>query len=80
MGGRQTELIRRQDYEPVGMVSAAPMSGNWFHAHFGASKEPLRLTAWLVPMLPDASAAGPVRRQSITALSDERRRHGDSLQ
>ena len=33
-----TEEIRRQDYEPVGMVSAAPMSGNWFHAHFGAEQ------------------------------------------
>jgi hypothetical protein len=36
----------RVDYEPVGMVSAAPMSGDWFHQHFGISKEPLRLTAW----------------------------------
>ena len=36
----------RQDYEPVGMVAAAPMSGNWFHQHFGVSKEPLRLSAW----------------------------------
>ena len=24
----------RVDYEPVGMVSAAPMSGDWFHQHF----------------------------------------------
>jgi hypothetical protein len=22
------------------------MSGDWFHQHFGVSKEPLRLTAW----------------------------------
>ena len=36
----RADQVRRQDYEPVGMVSAAPMSGNWFHAHFGASKEP----------------------------------------
>ena len=38
--------VMRQDYEPVGMVSAAPMSGDWFHQHFGVSKEALRLTAW----------------------------------
>lgn len=38
--------VMRQDYEPVGMVSAAPMSGDWFHQHFGVSKKPLRLTAW----------------------------------
>lgn len=40
------DKVLRQDYEPVGMVSAAPMSGDWFHQHFGVSKEPLRLTAW----------------------------------
>jgi mannose-6-phosphate isomerase-like protein (cupin superfamily) len=43
--GKRSEVVRI-DYEPVGMVSAAPMSGDWFHQHFGISKEPLRLTAW----------------------------------
>jgi len=38
--------VRRQDYEFGGMVSAAPMAGDWFHQHFGVSKKPLRLTAW----------------------------------
>jgi quercetin dioxygenase-like cupin family protein len=42
----QGDKVLRQDYEPVGMISAAPMSGDWFHQHFGVSKEPLRLTAW----------------------------------
>jgi quercetin dioxygenase-like cupin family protein len=40
------DKVLRQDYAPGGMVSAAPMSGNWFHQHFGVSKEPLRVTAW----------------------------------
>lgn len=40
------DKVLRQDYEPVGMVSAAPMSGDWFHQHFGVSKGPLRMTAW----------------------------------
>jgi len=34
------------------MVSAAPMSGDWFHQHFGVSAEPLRLTAWFGPFKP----------------------------
>jgi hypothetical protein len=34
------------------MVSAAPMSGDWFHQHFGVSAEPLRLTAWFGPFQP----------------------------
>ncbi len=40
------DKVMRQDYEFGGMVSAAPMSGDWFHQHFGISKDPLRLTAW----------------------------------
>jgi hypothetical protein len=46
------DKVMRQDYEPVGMVTAAPMSGEWFHQHFGASKGPLRLTAWFGPIHP----------------------------
>jgi hypothetical protein len=45
----RADKVMRQEYEPVGMVSAAPMSGDWFHQHFGASKEPLRLMAWHGP-------------------------------
>jgi len=41
--------VLRQDYEPVGMVSAAPRSGDWFHQHFGVASDPLRLTAWFGP-------------------------------
>ncbi len=41
-----SQYVQRQDYEYGGMVTAAPMSGDWFHQHFGISKDPLRLTAW----------------------------------
>ncbi len=53
------EQVRRQDYEPVGMVSAAPMGGNWFHAHFGTSKQPLRLSAWFGPNAPGRERGRP---------------------
>ncbi len=43
------ENVYRQDYEPVGLVTAAPYGGDWFHAHFGISKEPLRLIGWYGP-------------------------------
>lgn len=45
----QADRVVRQDYEPVGMVSAAPMGGQWFHQHFGVGREPLRLMAWFGP-------------------------------
>jgi oxalate decarboxylase/phosphoglucose isomerase-like protein (cupin superfamily) len=53
------DQVRRQDYEPVGLVSAAPMGGNWFHAHFGISKEPLRLSAWFGPNAPGRERGRP---------------------
>lgn len=53
------EFVKRQDYEPVGMVSAAPMGGNWCHAHFGVSKDPLRLTAWFGPNAPGRERGRP---------------------
>jgi quercetin dioxygenase-like cupin family protein len=43
------DSVLRQDYEEGGMVSAAPMSGDWFHQHFGVSKQGLRMTAWFGP-------------------------------
>ena len=52
------DKIMRQDYEPVGMVTAAPMSGDWFHQHFGVSKQPLRLMAWHGPNNQRARRAG----------------------
>jgi mannose-6-phosphate isomerase-like protein (cupin superfamily) len=55
----KAEFVKRQDYEPVGLVSAAPMGGNWFHAHFGISKEPLRLSAWFGPNAPGRERGRP---------------------
>lgn len=43
----KADLVRRQDYQPGGLVSAAPGGADWFHAHFATSKQPLRVMAWL---------------------------------
>jgi hypothetical protein len=40
------------------MVSAAPMSGDWFHQHFGTSSDALRVTAWHGPNNQRARKAG----------------------
>jgi hypothetical protein len=52
------DKVLRQDYEPVGLVPAAPMSGDWFHQHFGVSKGGLRLAAWHGPNNHPALKAG----------------------
>ena len=64
------DQIRRQDYEPVGMVSAAPMSGEWFHQHFGTSAEGLRLTAWFGPHAPGREAGVPGEEDSDRGAID----------
>ena len=53
------EEVKRVDYEPFGMVSAAPGGARWYHQHFGASKEPFRLTAWFGPHNPGREPGPP---------------------
>jgi mannose-6-phosphate isomerase-like protein (cupin superfamily) len=52
-------LVKRVDYEPVGLVSAAPGGACWNHQHFGCSREPLRLTAWFGPHNPGREPGPP---------------------
>ena len=51
--------IKRIDYEPVGLISAAPGGARWFHQHFGVSKDPLRLMAWFGPHNPGREPGPP---------------------
>ncbi len=56
--GKQAE-VRRLDYEPVGMVTAAPGGARWYHQHFSVSKEPFRLSAWFGPHSPGRDPGPP---------------------
>ncbi|HTP82303.1 MAG TPA: cupin, partial [Alphaproteobacteria bacterium] len=60
----KADLVKRVDYEPVGMVSAAPGGARWCHQHFGTSKESFRLTAWFGPNSPGREP-GPPGEQHI---------------
>ena len=55
----KADQVKRVDYEPVGMVSAAPGGARWCHQHFGVSKEPFRLTAWFGPNAPGREPGPP---------------------
>jgi hypothetical protein len=50
--------VLRQDYEYGGFVTAAPMSGDWYHQHFGVGREGLRVLAWHGPNNHPALKAG----------------------
>jgi quercetin dioxygenase-like cupin family protein len=56
--GKASE-VRRLDYEPVGMVTAAPGGARWFHQHFSVSQDPFRLTAWFGPNSPGREPGPP---------------------
>jgi quercetin dioxygenase-like cupin family protein len=49
---RLGEQVKKQTYEPVGMISAAPMRGDWFHQHFGTHPDGLRLLVFDGPYGP----------------------------
>lgn len=55
----RADLVRRQDYVPGGLVSAAPGGGDWFHQHFGVGREPLRILALITRGLrPEGGVGG----------------------
>ena len=53
------DKIKRLDYGPYGMVSAAPGGARWYHQHFSVSKEPFRLVAWFGPHNPGRDPGAP---------------------
>ena len=55
----RADQVRRVDYEPVGLVSAAPGGARWYHQHFSAGPEPLRLSAWFGPHNPGRDPGAP---------------------
>ena len=63
------------------MVTAAPYGGDWFHAHFGVSKEPLRLIGWYGPNNHRKDKPGVPGEKDIDegAIDITRRRHRHSV-
>ena len=54
----RSDQVKKQTYEPVGMISAAPMAGDWFHQHFGTHPEGLRLLVFDGPYGPGFRRGG----------------------
>ena len=75
--GKQDQ-VRRLDYEPVGMVTAAPGGARWYHQHFSVSKDPFRLTAWFGPNSPGREP-GPPGEQHIDYTAMELQEGGTAI-
>jgi hypothetical protein len=63
------EEVKRVDYEPFGMVTAAPGGARWYHQHFSVGAEPFRLTAWFGPFNPGRDPGAPgAKHTDYTAI------------
>lgn len=64
------DKVQRIDYEPGGMVSAAPGGARWYHQHFNTSDEPFRLSAWFGPHHPSLVTGLPpgAKQTDYTAM------------
>jgi oxalate decarboxylase/phosphoglucose isomerase-like protein (cupin superfamily) len=64
------DQVQRIDYEPGGMVSAAPGGARWYHQHFNTSDEPFRLSAWFGPHHPSLVTGLPpgAKQTDYTAM------------
>jgi mannose-6-phosphate isomerase-like protein (cupin superfamily) len=51
--------VRKVEYGPFGMVTAAPGGARWYHQHFSVSKDPFRLSAWFGPHNPGRDPGAP---------------------
>ncbi len=56
--------VRRLDYGPFGLVTAAPGGAQWFHQHFSVSKDDFRLTAWFGPHNPGRDPGAPGQKHT----------------
>jgi quercetin dioxygenase-like cupin family protein len=75
----KADMIKRQDYEYGGIVTAAPMSGDWFHQHFGISKEGLRVSAWHGPNNQRSRKAGLPGEAQIDAGAIDIKKGGAAI-
>jgi len=73
------DKIKRQDYEYGGIVSAAPMSGDWFHQHFGLGKDGLRVSAWHGPNNQRSRKPGLPGEQQIDAGAIDIKKGGAAI-
>lgn len=73
------DRVERVDYEPIGMVSAAPGGARWYHQHFNVSSEPFRLIAWFGPNHPSLVTGLPPGAKQIDYTAMDINEGGTSI-
>lgn len=73
------EEVKRQEYEPVGMISAAPMAGDWYHQHFGTHPDGLRLLVFDGPYGPGFRRGGAPGEEAMDAGAIDTRDGGRAV-
>jgi quercetin dioxygenase-like cupin family protein len=73
------DQVKKQTYEPVGMISAAPMRGDWFHQHFGTDPEGLRLLVFDGPYGPAFRHGGAPGEQATDGGAIDTRDGGRAI-
>ena len=67
------DQVRRLDYGPYGIVSAAPGGARWYHQHFSVSNDDFRLSAWFGPHNPGRDPGAPGQKHTdYTAIDLDR--------
>jgi hypothetical protein len=74
-----SDQVKKQTYEPVGMISAAPMTGDWFHQHFGTHPEGLRLLVFDGPYGPAFRRGGAPGSEAIDGGAIDTRDGGRAI-
>lgn len=64
------DQVQRLDYEPGGMVTAAPGGARWYHQHFSVSSDDFRLSAWFGPHNPGRDPGPPGQKHSDYTARD----------
>lgn len=64
------DQVQRLDYEPGGMVTAAPGGARWYHQHFSVSSEDFRLSAWFGPHNPGRDPGPPGQKHTDYTATD----------
>jgi quercetin dioxygenase-like cupin family protein len=73
------DQVKKQTYEPVGMISAAPMKGDWFHQHFGTHPEGLRLLVFDGPYGPGFRRGGAPGDHAMDAGAVDTHEGGNAI-